>query len=44
MRLSDSELLGRIERDPNLLRLPLVRAASVVSIGRDENAWKAMLG
>jgi arsenate reductase (glutaredoxin) len=44
MRLSDSELLGRIERDPNLLRLPLVRAASGVSIGRDENAWKAMLG
>src|SRR5512141_1849507 len=27
LKLSDSELLGRIEREPRLLRLPLVRAA-----------------
>jgi arsenate reductase-like glutaredoxin family protein len=43
MKLSDAELLGRIERDPGLLRLPLVRAAKALSIGRDENSWKAMV-
>lgn len=42
-KLSDSELLGRIERDPQLLRLPLVRAANRLSIGHDEESWKAML-
>jgi len=44
IRLSDSELLARIEHDPKLLRLPLVRAAKLLSIGQDEEAWKAMLG
>jgi arsenate reductase-like glutaredoxin family protein len=43
MKLSDAELLARIERDPKLLRLPLVRAARAVSVGRDENAWQAMI-
>lgn len=43
LRVSDSELLQKIERDPKLLRLPLVRAANLVSIGHDEEAWKAML-
>jgi arsenate reductase len=42
LKLSDSEMLGRIERDPKLLRLPLVRAANGLSIGHDEDAWKAM--
>jgi arsenate reductase-like glutaredoxin family protein len=36
-------MLGRIERDAKLLRLPLVRAAKRLSIGEDEEAWKAML-
>ena len=40
---SDTELLGWIERDPKLLRLPLIRAASGLSIGQNEDAWKAML-
>jgi arsenate reductase len=44
LRLSDSELLERIERDPRLLRLPLIRAANRLSIGHDEDSWKAMLG
>jgi arsenate reductase (glutaredoxin) len=44
MKLSESELLGRIERDPKLLRLPLIRAANQLSVGQDEAAWKAMLG
>ena len=42
-KLSDAELLGRVERDPNLLKLPLVRGGKVLSIGRDEESWKAML-
>src|ERR1700685_3250222 len=36
LKLTDAELLSRIERDPKLLRLPLVRAANRVSIGQDE--------
>jgi arsenate reductase-like glutaredoxin family protein len=43
LKLTDSELLGRIERDPKLLRLPLIRAANRLSIGHDEDSWKAML-
>ncbi len=43
LKLSDSELLSRIERDPQLLRLPLVRAANQLGIGHDEESWKAML-
>jgi arsenate reductase len=42
-KLSDAELLARIERDPNLLRLPLVRAGKLLSVGQQEDAWKAML-
>ena len=42
MKVSDAELLARIERDPKLLRLPLVRGANRLSIGRDEDSWKAM--
>jgi arsenate reductase-like glutaredoxin family protein len=43
LRLSDSGLIERIEREPRLLRLPLVRCGSALSLGRDEAAWKAML-
>jgi arsenate reductase (glutaredoxin) len=43
MKMSDAEFLQRIERDPLLLRLPLVRSANRLSVGRDENAWKGML-
>jgi len=43
LKASDSELLGRIERDPRLLRLPLIRAANRLSIGHDEDSWRAML-
>jgi arsenate reductase len=43
LKLSDLELLGRIERDPKLLRLPLVRAANRLSVGHDEDSWKAMI-
>jgi len=43
MKMSDSELLAKIEREPNLLRLPLVRAGNKLSAGQDEEAWKGML-
>jgi arsenate reductase (glutaredoxin) len=43
MRLSDSQILERIEKDHSMLRLPLVRAANQLSIGQDEELWKAML-
>jgi arsenate reductase-like glutaredoxin family protein len=43
VRLSDAGLLAKIERDPKLLRLPLVRCANRISAGQDEAAWKAML-
>src|SRR5271166_1487796 len=42
LKVSDAELLQRIERDPALLRLPLVRAATGLSVGEDEESWKAM--
>ncbi len=42
-KLSDAELLSKIERDPQLLRLPLIRGGKLLSIGRDEDSWKAML-
>ena len=43
LKLSDSDLVARIERDPALLKLPLVRGGSRISVGHDEQAWKAML-
>jgi arsenate reductase len=43
LRVSDSELLAKIENDPLLLRLPLIRAGNLLSIGQNEEAWKAML-
>lgn len=42
LKVSDTELLSRIERDPKLLRLPLVRAANKLSVGNDPEAWKEM--
>jgi arsenate reductase-like glutaredoxin family protein len=43
LKVSESELLAKIEDEPKLLRLPLVRASNRISIGHDEEAWKAML-
>ena len=43
LKVSDSELLAKIENDPKLLRLPLVRGANKISIGQDEATWKTML-
>jgi arsenate reductase len=44
LRLSDPELLRKIEQEPKLLRLPLIRSSTnLTSVGPDEAAWKAML-
>lgn len=42
LKMSDSEMLVRIERDPKLLRLPLIRSGNKLSVGPDEEAWKEM--
>lgn len=44
LKIGDSELLARIERDPKLLRLPLIRAGNQLSVGEDAETWKAMAG
>ncbi|HWE52995.1 MAG TPA: ArsC/Spx/MgsR family protein [Bryobacteraceae bacterium] len=43
LKVSDAEMLTKIEKDPKLLRLPLVRGNNRVAIGHDEAGWKAML-
>ncbi|HEY4086881.1 MAG TPA: ArsC/Spx/MgsR family protein [Bryobacteraceae bacterium] len=40
--MSDAELLAKIEAEPRLLRLPLVRCANRFSVGPDEATWKSM--
>ncbi len=42
LKVSDADLLNRIEQNPGLLKLPLVRGANKLSVGHDEDAWKAM--
>jgi arsenate reductase len=43
LKVSDAEMLARVEKEPKLLRLPLVRSGNRVSVGQDDAAWKAML-
>jgi arsenate reductase (glutaredoxin) len=43
MKMGEAELLARVERDPKLLRLPLIRGGKHVSVGKDEDTWKLML-
>ncbi len=43
LKLTDAERMARIEREPKLLRLPLVRSGNKLGAGHDEDAWKAML-
>ena len=42
LKLSSPELLAKVEQEPRLLRLPLIRAGTRLSIGQDERAWKEM--
>jgi arsenate reductase (glutaredoxin) len=43
LKMTDAEMLAKIERDPRLLRLPLVRAGNRFSVGQDEESWKGMI-
>ncbi len=43
LKLSEADLMSRVETNPALLRLPLVRGGKLVAIGKDEETWKAML-
>lgn len=43
LKASDTTLMERIEREPKLLRLPLVRGSSKLAVGHDEASWKSML-
>jgi arsenate reductase (glutaredoxin) len=42
LKLSDFDLLQRIELNPALLKLPLVRAGNLLSMGLDEETWRAI--
>lgn len=42
LKMTEADLLARVERDPKLLRLPLVRSGNLLSVGEDEAAWKEM--
>ena len=44
LRMEGSELAERLLADQRLLKLPLVRIGNSVAAGRDEAAWKALLG
>ena len=43
LKMSAAGLLQRIEQDPRLLRLPLVRSGNRFSIGQDTATWQEML-
>lgn len=43
LRMTDDELAARLLADVRLLRLPLVRHGSGVTVGRAEATWKAWL-
>lgn len=42
MKMSDAEMLSRIERNGALLKLPLARCGKLLSAGNSPEAWKAM--
>ena len=43
LSLDDDQAFTRLLRDQSLLRLPLVRMGSNLSVGVDESAWKVWL-
>lgn len=40
MKMADAALLEKIEREPKLLRLPLVRSGQHLAVGQDEPKWR----
>ena len=43
LKMADADLIAKIERDPSLLRLPLVRSGNKLSAGNDAKAWAEMI-
>jgi arsenate reductase (glutaredoxin) len=43
MKLSQEGWLSKVQDEPRLLRLPLVRVGKNVVVGKDEAAWKELL-
>lgn len=43
-RLTDEQWLARLEEEPFLLRMPLVRCGNRLTIGLDEGAWRDWMG
>jgi arsenate reductase-like glutaredoxin family protein len=43
LRTTEDGLIARVIETPELLRLPLVRAGRVLTVGEDVAGWKAML-
>lgn len=43
LTMDDDEIVGRVLAEPGLLRLPLVRMGTDVSVGLDERAWTGWL-
>ena len=43
LKVSEAELLRKIEEQPKLLRLPLVRSVNKFCVGRDEKGWAGLL-
>ncbi len=43
LRLGEAEMLARLEKEPKLLKLPLVRCGNLLAVGQDEAGWKAMV-
>jgi arsenate reductase len=44
LRMTPDELAARLLADQRMLRLPLVRVGNGVAAGRDEAAWRRLLG
>ena len=42
LKVSEPELLSKIEREPKLLKLPLVRFGKHLSVGDDTKTWREM--
>jgi arsenate reductase-like glutaredoxin family protein len=42
LKVTEADLFARIEREPKLLRLPLVRRGNRIAVGQDEENWKTM--
>jgi arsenate reductase-like glutaredoxin family protein len=43
MSMDDEEVFGRLLANQRLLRLPLARQGAQLSVGIDEDAWRAWL-